>query len=310
MSTGWSLYIAVVSIFNVVACLWLLWWTARQRAPAAPKSGASSGDAPTTGHEWDGIQEFNTPLPKWWLNLFYLTIAFGFVYFALYPALGNYSGTTGWTSAQEHDQQAAQADALIQPLFRAFADKPLEQLTQDAAALRLGRSVFANHCATCHGSDAQGAKGFPNLIDGDWLWGGEPEQVLTSILDGRNGAMPGLEAVIGADKVPAVAVYVQSLAGNKADPQLAAKGKPVFATLCAACHGVDGRGNPALGAPNLTDHVWLHGGDFNSIAHSIRAGRSGQMPAHRELIGVDRARLAAAWILSQQTASAAGQGGR
>lgn len=304
MSTGWSIYIAAVSIINVLACLWLLWWTARQRVEEKPASGGQ-----TTGHEWDGIQEFNTPLPKWWLNLFYLTIAFGFVYFALYPALGNYAGSQGWSSAQEHDQQAAAADAKIQPLFQAFADQSLEQLSHDEAAIRLGRSVFANNCATCHGSDAHGAKGFPNLTDRDWLWGGQPETVLASILDGRKGSMPALEAVIGADMVPAVAVYVQNLAGMKADAQLAAKGRPVFNSLCAACHGADGKGNLALGAPNLTDDVWLYGADFQSISQSIRAGRSGTMPAHRELIGVDRARLAAAWLLSQQPQPAAGQGG-
>ena len=294
MSTGWTIYIAIFSIVNVLACLWLLWWTSKHRA-ASPSDGAEK----TTGHEWDGIREYNTPLPRWWLNLFYLTIIFALVYFALYPALGSFAGTRGWSSAAQHDADALAADARIRPLYAAFAEKPLEALIDDADAQRLGRSVFANHCATCHGSDAKGAKGFPNLTDQDWLWGGAPETVLTTILEGRSGAMPAMGAAIGEEFVPAVAVYVQSLSGLPADAHLVAQGEAKFQMICSACHGADGRGNPLLGAPNLTDNVWLYGSDFNTIAESIRLGRHGMMPAHAPLIGEDKVRLAAAWVLAQ-----------
>jgi cytochrome c oxidase cbb3-type subunit III len=305
MSSLWSLYIAIFSIVNVVACLWLLWWTSKQRS-----TGKQDVAAQTTGHEWDGISEYNTPLPKWWLNLFYLTIAFGFVYFALYPALGNFAGTQGWSSAKQHDADANAADARIRPLFEAFANKPMQALMHDPDAQRLGRSVFANHCATCHGSDARGAKGFPNLTDQDWLWGGAPDTVLATVLEGRQAAMPGLEAVIGSAAVPAVTVYVQSLSGMAADAQLAAKGEQPFKNICAACHGAEGRGNPLLGAPNLTDNIWLYGADFDSIAQSIRVGRNGVMPAHRDLIGEERVRVAAAWVLAQSQFPATGQGSK
>ncbi len=305
MSSAWSLYIAIFSIVNVLACLWLLWWTSKQRS--GPTENAA---VETTGHEWDGIREYNKPLPKWWLNLFYLTIAFGFVYFVLYPALGNFAGTSKWTSAAQHDADAKAADARIRPLFEAFANKPLDQLVHDENAQRLGRSVFANNCATCHGSDAQGARGFPNLVDQDWLWGGAPETVLATIINGRQAVMPALEAVIGVENVPAVAVYVQSLSGAAADAQLAAKGETHFKTICVACHGVDGKGNQLLGAPNLTDNIWLYGSDFDSIAQGIRMGRNGMMPAHLDIIGEDRARLAAAWVLAQSRQPASDHGSK
>ena len=293
MTGVWSGYIAIFSIINVLACLWLLWWTSRQRS-----GNPADASDPTTGHDWDGIQEYNTPLPRWWLNLFYLTIAFAFVYFVLYPALGNFAGTRNWSAAAQHDADALAADAKLRPLFASFADKSMAQLMHDPEAQRLGRSVFANNCATCHGADARGATGYPNLVDQDWLWGGAPDTVLMTVMDGRQAAMPPLEAVIGS-AVPAVAVYVQSLSGRAADPALAAQGEAHFKTICAACHGIDGKGNPALGAPNLTDDIWLYGADFDSITTSIRQGRNGKMPAHRELIGTDRVRLAAAWVLAQ-----------
>lgn len=305
MSSAWSLYITIFSIVNVIACLWLLWWTSRQRS-----ANNQDDAAQTTGHEWDGIREYNTPLPRWWLNLFYLTIAFGFVYFALYPGLGNFAGSTGWTSAKKHDAEAIAADARIRPMFEKFARTPLTALVHDADAQRLGRSIFSNHCATCHGSDGHGANGFPNLTDQDWLWGDAPETVLATILNGHQAAMPALEAVIGADAVPAVAVYVQSLSGMAADPALTAKGEKTFKTICAACHGADGRGNQALGAPNLTDNIWLYGADFDNIAESIRLGRNGMMPAHKDIIGEDRARLVAAWVLAQSQPAQADHGGQ
>lgn len=298
MSSGWSFYVIIFSIVNILACLWLLWWTSKKRV-----NKQSEQMKETTGHEWDGIREYTSPLPKWWLNLFYLTIAFAIGYLIFYPGLGNFAGIKNWTSAGQHDAEAAAANAKLQPLFAAFASKPLPELIHDPEAQRLGRSIFANHCATCHGSDAQGAKGYPNLTDNDWLWGGSPDAVLASILDGRQAVMPALGAVIGPEAVPAVAVYVQSLSGIAADPSLAAIGEKHFQTLCSACHGQDGKGNPALGASNLTDAIWLYGSDFASITQSIHMGRNGVMPAHRELLGEDRVRLAAAWVLAQSASA-------
>lgn len=298
MSAGWSWYIIVFSILNILACLWLLWWTAKRRPGQQAESSTE-----TTGHEWDGISEYNSPLPKWWLNLFYLTIAFSFAYLVLYPGLGSWAGTKRWSSTAQHDADAAAADAKLATVFGAYAGVSPADLVEDPQALKLGASVFAHNCVTCHGADARGAKGYPNLTDQDWLWGGQADTVLATILDGRQAAMPPMAAVIGEANVAAVAVYVQSLSGISTDSGLAAAGKVHFQTVCAACHGPDGKGNPLLGAPNLTDQVWLYGSDFATITETIRNGRNGKMPAHRALLGEDRARLAAAWVLARAEAA-------
>jgi cytochrome c oxidase cbb3-type subunit 3 len=295
MSMGWTLYISIITIVNILAFLWLLWWTAKNRSGKAEDQD--------TGHVWDDdLRELNRPLPKWWLNLFYATIVFAFGYLVLYPGLGSFAGTKHWTSAGEHDADVKAAEEKIAPIFAKFRAQSINELMHDADAQRRGASVFANHCATCHGSDAKGAKGYPNLTDRDWLWGGEPDTVLTTILDGRQAAMPAMGQVLGNDGVAATAVYVQSLSGQNVDDALASKGQAHFQTICAACHGPEGKGNPMLGAPNLTDNVWLYGRDFDTIATTIRNGRSGQMPAHRLILGEDRARLAAAWVLAQSQA--------
>lgn len=300
MSQGWTLYISIFTIVNILACLWLLWWTAKNRSNKAEDQD--------TGHVWDGdLRELNRPLPRWWLNLFYLTIIFAFAYLVIFPGLGSFAGTSNWTSQAQHDAEVKAAEAKIAPIFAAFRAKSVADLVHDADAQRLGASVFANNCATCHGSDAKGAKGYPNLTDGDWLWGGEPDTVLTTILDGRQAAMPAMGAVLGDEGVSATAVYVQGLSGMPVDDALAAKGQTHFQTICAACHGAEGKGNPMLGAPNLTDTVWLYGSDFDAIATTIRNGRNGQMPAHRPIIGEDRVRLAAAWVLAQSQKSQAAE---
>jgi cytochrome c oxidase cbb3-type subunit 3 len=293
MSSGWSYWIALVSLANILACLWLLWWTSRKR-PGEPS------DADTTGHTWDGdLTEYNKPLPRWWLNLFYATVAFSLVYLVLFPGLGAFAGTQQWSSEKQLREEVAAADATLKPLFAKFAGSDLSALAKDPQALALGHSVFANNCTTCHGSDARGAKGFPNLTDSDWIWGGAPDTVLTTIMDGRQAVMPPMGQVLGEDGVTQVAVYVQSLSGAPVDAALAHAGEARFQAICSACHGPDGKGNPLLGAPNLTDKVWLYGGDFATISETIRNGRSGKMPAHRDILGEDRARLVAAWVLSQ-----------
>jgi cytochrome c oxidase cbb3-type subunit III len=288
MSAFWTWFIIVLVVINIAGCAWLLWWTSKRRP----------GEPETTGHVWDGdIREYNKPLPKWWINLFWITIVFSIGYLIWYPGLGGIEGYAKWTSAKEHDAQRAENEARLAPLFAKFEGQSIPQLAGNDEALRLGQSVFANHCAMCHGSDGRGARGFPNLTDGEWQWGGEPEQILTSILQGRQAAMPPFAAVLGSDQaVNEVAVYVQSLSGQRVDPTLAAAGKPRFEMICAACHGRDGTGMTALGAPNLTDGIWLYGGDFDSIRTAITQGRNGYMPPHEPIIGNDRARLVAAWV--------------
>jgi cytochrome c oxidase cbb3-type subunit III len=301
MSSAWSWLVILLVASNILGCVWLLWYTARRRG-----TSAEIGD--TTGHVWDGITEYNKPLPRWWIVLFYLTIVFSIGYLLIYPGLGNFRGTSDWTSQREHAAAKAAAEEKLAVLFAQFEGRPLEALATDAEALRLGRSVFANHCTTCHGSDARGAKGFPNLANGRWQWGGDPTNVLHTVMHGRQATMPALGTALGSEQaITEVVVHVQGLSGRKTDARLAAAGAKRFQMMCAACHGANGTGNAAMGAPNLTDAEWLYGGDFNSIRTSIVEGRRGKMPAHGALLGETRARLVAAWVLalSQQTADAA-----
>lgn len=295
MSAGWSWFVLILTIANILGCLWLLWWTRRKR-----------GDKPegeTTGHVWDGdLVEGNKPMPRWWINLFYITIVFAFAYLLYYPGLGAFEGLGGWTSQKKHAADVAAAQAKLEPILARFRAEPIAALAANHEAIELGRSVFANNCAMCHGSDARGARGFPNLTDADWQWGGDPDTVLATVTGGRQAAMPAWGPVLGEAGVAATAAYVQSLSGQPADAKLAAAGAQNFQTYCISCHGPDGHGNPLLGAPNLTDRTWLYGGDAATITQTITGGRTGQMPAHGVLIGEDRARLAAAWVLAQSRA--------
>jgi cytochrome c oxidase cbb3-type subunit 3 len=294
MSSGWSWYVIVLTLANILGCVWLLWWTGRSRGDGKP-------EGQTTGHVWDGdLVEGNKPMPRWWINLFYITIVFGLAYLVYYPGLGAFAGTSGWTSRKQHAADVAAAEAQLEPVLARFRSKSIGELARDPEAAALGHSVFANTCATCHGSDGRGARGFPNLTDADWQWGGDPDTVLATVVGGRQAAMPALGAALGEEGVKATAEYVRSLSGQPGDPALIAAGSQHFQTLCIACHGPDGRGNPLLGAPNLTDGTWLYGGDRETIVQTITNGRNGQMPAHGERIGEDRARLAAAWVLSQK----------
>lgn len=296
MSSGWSWYVIVLTLANILGCLWLLWWTRRPRGDGKP-------EGETTGHVWDvDLVEGNNPMPRWWINLFYATIVFSLGYLVYYPGLGAFAGTGRWTSQREHAAAVEAAEAQLEPVLARFRAHPVADLARDPEAVALGRSVFANTCSTCHGSDGRGARGFPNLVDADWQWGGDPETVLATVMEGRQAAMPPFAPVIGEDGVKATTEYVRSLSGLLGDGALIAKGSEHFRRICAACHGLDGRGNTLLGAPNLTDGTWLYGGDRATIAETIAGGRSGQMPAHAALIGPDRARLAAAWVLSQQPA--------
>ncbi|HZY32194.1 MAG TPA: cytochrome-c oxidase, cbb3-type subunit III [Rhodanobacter sp.] len=299
MTQGWSWYVIALVTLNIVGCVWLLWWTGR-RKPGDP--------APTdTSHVWDGdITEYNKPMPRWWINMFYLTIAFAIGYLALYPGFGSFAGTKQWSSAREHDAEQAAENRKLEATFARFAGQSIDVLARDPHARELGRGIFANTCAGCHGSTAQGANGYPDLTDDIWHWGGTPERVLQSVLDGREGVMPPWGKVLtgmgGDNAVDYTVAYVRSLATPTVRKDyLAAQGKPLYESVCTACHGVDGKGNAQLGAPDLTDDYWLYGNDSDSLAATIRDGRHGSMPAWRPLLGETRARLAAAyvWSLSQ-----------
>ncbi len=285
----WSLYVAGLTLVSIVACALLLTMQHKKR-PAGEAVG-------TTGHEWDeDLAEYNHPLPRWWIWLFWITIVFSLVYLVLYPGLGTFKGVLGWSSIGQYETEQKSADATYGPLFRKYADMDIEAIAGDPKGKLMGERMFLTYCSQCHGSDARGSRGFPNLADGDWLWGGEPKTILASILEGRNGLMPPMGAVVGGpDGVKEVANYVLSLSQSDHDPRLAETGKAKFA-VCAACHGPEAKGNPALGAPNLTDKTWLHGGSLAAISETIDKGRAGLMPAHKDFLGPERSRIIAAYV--------------
>lgn len=299
MSASWNWFIVVVTTAYLLGLVWLLFANAR-KSPG--EADASAG----TGHVWDGdISELNNPLPRWWFIMFVMTMIFTVVYLAVYPGFGKFAGTFGWTSAKEMQSELDDTRAKLESLYAGFRDQPLAELANNAAAVKVGRNVFANNCAACHGTDARGAKGYPNLVDGDWLYGGEPDTVLASVLHGRHGLMPPMIATLPGTGIDEVSNYVLGLSGLGHDRRLAAAGKPRFEAICGACHGIDGKGSHALGAPNLTDDIWLHGNaDLTSIRDAISYGRRGVMPPWGPIIGEDRARLAVAWLLAQGVANA------
>lgn len=304
MSNAWSWFVIVQIVLVIGGSALLLWRTSRRR-PA--------DTAQETGHVWDGdLREYDKPLPRWWINLFYLTIVFLVGYLVVFPGFGNFPGTQQWSSVGKHAADQAATEARLAATFRPYDGLPIEQLAADPAALGLGRSLFANHCATCHGSLGQGAAGYPDLTDDIWQWGGSSADVLHSVLHGRNAAMPpwgeALEKMGGPYAVDDVALYVQSLSDPRSPNAVAAaKGAPLFAAICSACHGAAGTGNTQIGAPDLTDGYWLYDGSRATIRTAIRQGRNGVMPAHLPLLGETRARLAAAyaWSLSHPPAGSA-----
>ncbi len=299
-----SVFVIAFTAINVLACLWLMWWTSRSRpaeqADALPEPAASGGGpVGKTGHVWDGdLEEYNNPLPRWWLGLFIVTVLFGAAYLIFYPGLGNFAGVANWSSIARYEAQMAQQRERFEQRLAPLRDKSLRELANDPAAMSTAKNLFGAHCSTCHGSDARGARGFPNLADGDWLWGGPEQSVYETIANGRHGVMPALGAVLGDTGVNEVASYVVSLSGGRAPADWIAAGKERFAAVCTACHGADARGNPLLGAPNLTDGTWLHGGDFDSVRATITNGRDNQMPAHAASLGESKVRLLAAYVLS------------
>ncbi len=298
-SSGWSLFIAIATIGGLVFCGVLLIIASRRQVMAADN---------TTGHVWDeDLRELNNPLPAWWMGLFVLTVIFSGIYLALYPGLGSQTGKLGWTSLGEHAADTAKARAAMAPVYAAFTDLTPEQLAKDPKAHAIGERLFANNCAQCHGADAKGSKGFPNLTDSDWLWGGTPEAITETITKGREGNMPPMAAAVGSsDDVRNVAHYVLSLSGSPHNALYAQLGKPKF-VVCAACHGPGGQGNPALGAPNLSDKIWLHGWGEAAVMAMVNNGKHNVMPAHGERLTPEQIRVLASyvWGLSQSQSVAA-----
>ncbi|HMO47903.1 MAG TPA: cytochrome-c oxidase, cbb3-type subunit III [Rubrivivax sp.] len=296
---GWGIFVAAATVLGMVWCLWLLFVASKRKVMA---------DDNSTGHVWDvDLKEMNNPLPRWWLWLFVITVVFSGIYLVLYPGLGRFPGTLGWTSVGQYKTEQQRAHEQIAQIFAQFKGKSAAELAKNGAAMGIGERLFGNNCAQCHGSDARGSKGFPNLTDSDWIYGGSPETIAETITKGRTGVMPPMAAAVGtADDVRNVAHYVLSLSGSAHNSVAAQLGKAKFG-VCAACHGADGKGNPALGAPNLTDKVWLHGWGEAAIVSIVNTGKTNVMPAFGERLSAEQIHVLAAyvWNLSQTAAVAA-----
>lgn len=291
----WGIWIAILVIISVLGCAVLLW----SQSHMTVKIGPDGKPLPvgTTGHVWDGdLVEENNPLPRWWSTLFYLTIIFSIGYLIMYPGLGAMQGRLGWSQIGEYEEEMKAGEKQYGPLFDKYLGMSIPVLAKDQKAREIGERLFLHTCAQCHGSDAQGSKGFPNLTDKDWLHGGDPEIIATSIREGRHGQMPPMAAALGTDEdVRNVANYVLSLSGSTHDPIKAELGKPKFAA-CAACHGPEGKGNQAMGAPNLSDKIWLYGGGIDTISETINKGRDNVMPAHKNMLSAAKIHLLAAYV--------------
>ncbi len=295
-SNFWSVYVAAITLIGIFGCLLLLWMAGKKKVAAATADN-------TTGHVWDGdLREMNNPLPMWWVGLFIVTVVFGLAYLSFYPGLGSFAGKLNWSTHNEYEKEIAKARSELEPLYARFSSMKPEDVSKDAQAMAIGERLFMNNCAQCHGSDARGSKGFPNLTDGDWLHGGTPDKIKETLTQGRIGNMPPMAAAVGTpDDVKNVANYVLSLSGSPHDSLRASLGKPKFAA-CAACHGMDGKGNQALGAPNLTDDIWLHGWGEDAIMAMINNGKVNQMPAQASKLTEAQIHVLASyvWGLSNQ----------
>lgn len=318
MSSFWSIWISVLSLIVIAGCFLLL--------RVCSKNTTDVKEGESMGHSFDGIEELNNPLPKWWSYMFYITIVFGLVYLALFPGLGNYKGLLNWTSSNQsigtekgikadsaaaielaakegmyvqYDQEVKHANEKYGPIFAAYLATPLEELVKNQEALKVGGRLFLQNCAQCHGSDARGSKGFPNLTDSDWLYGGDLATIKTTIMSGRHGMMPPKGGLpIDDSEIAGLAEYVVKLSGREHDEKLAAQGQGSFMKGCFACHGMDAKGNKLMGAPNLTDDVWLYGGSRGMIEETIKHGRAGVMPAWKDVLGEEKVHVIAAYVYS------------
>jgi len=297
VSSGWSMFVAVAAVVSMIACLVLLLIAARRKVMANDN---------TTGHVWDGdLTELNNPLPRWWMWLFILTVLFGFAYLVLYPGAGSYAGSLGWSSLGQHQAEQQAAREAMAPVYARYAAADADTLMKDPAAMAIGERIFVNNCTACHGSDARGSKGFPNLADDDWLYGADHATIVKTITGGRVGMMPPLAASVGdAKDLHNLAQYVLSLSGNASDPAAAAAGQAKF-VVCAGCHGMDGKGNPAIGAANLADKVWLHGFGEEAIIAMVTNGKTNVMPAQAQRLTPEQIHVLGAYVMSLSSRSAA-----
>ena len=289
MSNFWSWYIIVLTVVFLVLITWLLFATRKGQKPDQTTQ--------TMGHAFDGIEEYDNALPRWWFMLFGATLVFTVIYLILYPGMGKFPGVLGWTQVNQYEREVERAETQFAPIFAKYRELSIADVAQDEEARRIGQRLFATNCSVYHGSDAQGSFGFPNLTDNDWLWGGEPEQILTTLKQGRQATMAAWLPVIGEEGVRNTAGYVRHLAGLESEGVDIEAGKKVFDVNCVACHGPDGKGNHLLGAPNLTDDIWLYGSSMLQVQHTIRAGRNGNMPAQAHL-GDDKLHMLAAYVYS------------
>lgn len=287
MTSFWSLWIIVLTTITLVGITWILFGNRKREQRKTER---------TTGHVADGIEEYDNPLPAWWFYMFVLTIVWSIGYLIIYPGMGNYPGLIGWTQVGQYEKSVAAADEKYRAMRDRYLALPIEEIASDPAVRKMGMRMFANNCAQCHGGDARGSYGFPNLADNDWLYGGAPADIETSIRSGRQGAMPAWGSIIGEPGVASVTAYVRSLNGRDVDAAQKEAGSKVFQTYCVACHGADATGNPAMGAPNLKNGIWLYGGTAEQISHSVRAGRNGSMPAHADALSEDKIHILAAYV--------------
>lgn len=312
MSSFWSAWIIVLTLGSLVGLIWLLRWNMTNYTDV--EEGAEMD------HEFDGIVEINNPLPRWWMILFWVCLVWAFLYLLFYPGLGNFKGLLGWTSSNQtvlsleeseiatieareqglivqYDREMKSADEEFGPIFQSYAQQSIEDLAKNEEALKIGQRLFLQNCSQCHGSNAMGGKGFPNLTDHDWLYGGEPENIKTSLIEGREGQMPAWNEQFNDEEITELAAYTLSLSGRKVDPEQAKAGEQNFA-VCSACHGQDGKGNQQLGAPNLTDNIWLYGGSQAAVEETLREGRNGVMPKWIDILGEDKIHIISAYVFS------------
>ena len=287
MASFWSYWIIILTSITLVGLTWILFANRKREDQGADK---------TTGHVADGIEEFDNPLPAWWFYMFVITLVWGVGYLIVYPGMGNYAGAIGWTQVGQYDKEVAAAENRYRDMRDRYLALPVEEIAFDPAVRKMGMRMFGNNCAQCHGADGKGRYGFPNLTDDDWIFGGDPATIKLTLENGRQAAMPAWGSIIGDQGIADVTQYVLDLNGRDADAQQVVAGETVFQTYCVACHGAEGLGNPALGAPNLTNGVWLYGGSEEQIAHSLRAGRNGVMPAFKDTLTEDKIHILAAYV--------------
>ncbi|NIA27129.1 MAG: cytochrome-c oxidase, cbb3-type subunit III [Desulfobulbaceae bacterium] len=297
MPAFWAWFVAAGTIAFVIWCAYLIRWAGKQ----GPQN---KEDEDLIGHRWDGdLEELNNPAPKWWLYLYFTTIAWAVGYMIVYPGIGAFEGILGWSQQGQYEEEMQAAADRYEPIYERFAEMDFNVLSQDPDAQKLGKSLFASYCTTCHGSDARGATGYPNLTDHDWIWGDTEAAITTTIRQGRNSIMPSLSAALGGDTgIDNMVNYVRSLSDLVEADAAAMTSQPMFVALCSACHLPDGTGNQALGGLNLTDDTWLYGSSEETVRTTIVNGRNGVMPAHGELLGDKRTKILAAYISSLSAA--------